>query len=257
MTSKVVAKARAYLLSFEGIDDQRIDLQLKDWRGKKNKSHSEIYRSFLVHAKNRQSMPNTIGDVDKLRELLFNFNAKKVINTYSDHLSLLGAIKKAKIRTPSRIDVRNNRSHWVIYAKSALSSAKFVSAFKNAEQFHEFVESFYKNEYSRLALPLLLKEEISGFGFALACDFLKENGYSGFVKPDTHLNDICRGVGITSATTDFGVFKDVIAYCARNDLVPYEFDKLIWLVGSGNFYKSSIRIPTRKQDFIRQFDRRD
>ena len=252
MPVSIVKSARDYLLSFDGIDDQKIDLQLTGWKGKKNKSHSGIYRSFLEHAKNRQSMPNTIGDVDKLKDVLFDFNSRKVISEYTDHFGLLNAIKKAKIRTPAPIDASNNRSHWVIYAKSAISSAKFISSFKDADSFHEFVESFYKNEYSRLALPLLLKEEIIGFGFALSCDFLKENGYSGFVKPDTHINDICRGVGITTATTDFGVFKDVIAYCVKHDLVPYEFDKLIWLVGSGNFYKSEIQITVRKADFIKK-----
>lgn len=73
------------------------------------------------------------------------------------------------------------------------------------------------------------------------------------MKPDTHLNDICRAVGITVAETDFGVFKDVIAYCNKYNLVPYEFDKLIWLVGSGDFYKSKVMIKTSKQDFIKRW----
>jgi hypothetical protein len=112
--------------------------------------------------------------------------------------------------------------------------------------------SFNFNEHSKLALPLLLKEEIFGFGFALACDFLKENGYKGYLKPDTHINDICRALGITEATNDFGVFKDAVAYCETNSLVPYEFDKLLWLIGSGHFYQSKILVPVDKEVFIRR-----
>lgn len=111
-------------------------------------------------------------------------------------------------------------------------------------------EAPYFNEHSKLALPLLLKEELFGFGFALACDFLKENGYSEFVKPDTHINDIATAIGITKATTDFGVFRDVVAYCKRNNLVPYEFDKLIWLVGSGSFYLNDLTVKTDKKTFV-------
>jgi len=198
-------------------------------------------------------MPNTIGGVEKLAEVLFSFDSDRVADAYPSYVDLLQEILRTKVVTPSPIDVDNQRSHWVIYSKSVISSANFLRNFKSAKAFHEFVESFYCNAHSRLALPLLLKEEIAGFGFALACDFLKESGYKGFVKPDTHLNDICRAAGLTSATTDFGVFKDVIAYCEARDLVPYEFDKLIWLVGSGNFYLNGVSARTKKSEFIAHY----
>jgi hypothetical protein len=250
MPTPLMRSARAYLLSFDGVNDELIDIHLFEWKKGKKTSIPKLYRSMLNHAKNRQSMPNTIGDVEKLSEILFKFNPAKVVAEYDDHFDLIDAIKKANIKTPVKIDKNNNRSHWSIYLKSAISSAKFLAAFKKADEFHDFVESFYGSPYSRLALPLLLKEEIEGFGFALSCDFLKENGYSGFAKPDTHINDICRAVGISSAKTDFGVFKDVIAYCTAQNIVPYEFDKLMWLVGSGSFYLADLKIKTKKHDFI-------
>jgi hypothetical protein len=253
MATQLVRNARDYLLSFDGVDDRTIDEHLRAWKDKKKHSLRELYRSLLNHAKNRQSMPNTIGDIEKLENVLFGFNPVKVRRAYGDHFALLREIKKQKIQTPAKIDVQNNRSHWVIYAKSAVTSAHFLSRFKSPSEFHSFVESFYTNEYSRLALPLLLKEELPGFGFALSCDFLKENGYSGFLKPDTHVNDICRAAGLTVAKTDFGVFKDLVAYCNRHKLIPYEFDKLIWLVGSGNFYLRDMRIPTKKSNFIAKY----
>jgi len=253
MTTQLMKNARKYLLTFDGIDNQIIDLHLKSWKTQRSNSLSQLFQSMANHAKNRHSMPNTIGDLEKLKEVLFGFQPNKVCDAYNDHITLLSEIKKNKIKTPMRIDIQNNKSHWVIYAKSLISSAKFLSSFRSANEFHEFVESFYNNQYSRLALPLLLKEEISGFGFALACDFLKENGYSGFIKPDTHIKSICRAAGISDADSDFGVFKDVIIYCDENALVPYEFDKLLWLVGSGNFYRNNIVVPTNKTNFIKQY----
>jgi hypothetical protein len=250
MHSLLAESARTYLLSFDVVYDQMLDKHLQSWKTLKKDTKRDIFKTFLNQAKNRHSMPNSIGGIEKLADVLFSFEPRKVADAYSSHVDLLQEILRMKINTPSPIDINNPRSHWVIYAKSVISSAAFLRDFKSAAAFHEFVESFYCNAHSRLALPLLLKEEIFGFGFALACDFLKESGYSGFVKPDTHLNDICRAAGLTSSTTDFGVFKDVVAYCEEHDLVPYEFDKLIWLVGSGNFYLSNVVANTKKSEFI-------
>lgn len=246
----LVRNARAYLLSHDGVSEQILDSHLQDWSKLRQNSISGVYRTLLHRAKNRQGMPNSIGDVDRLGDVLFDFEPSRVATEYQTHRDILMEIINRQIPTAGRINLDNERSHWVLYAKAALSAAKFLQDFPTAPSFHEFVQSFYVNQHSRLALPLLLKEELYGFGFALACDFLKESGYSGFVKPDTHLNDICRAAGITAARTDFGVFKDVVAYCAEHDLVPYEFDKLIWLVGSGNLYLANIKVATDKADFI-------
>ena len=246
----LVRKARKYLLSFDGVTDEILDDHLTHWKDGRQDTLSRIYQKFIHHAKNRQGMPNTIGDISRLEGVLFGFNPKKVAKIYTTHFDLLTQIKKEKVKTAGKIDPHNNKSHWVIYAKSVLSAAHFLQRFETAQSFHDFVGSFYRDEYTRLALPLLLKEEIFGFGFALACDFLKESGYEQFVKPDTHLNDICRAAGISDSDTDFGVFKDVLAYCEKYEFVPYEFDKLIWLVGSGNFHLNKKKIPTNKKDFI-------
>lgn len=148
----------------------------------------------------------------------------------------------------------NNKSYWVIYCKAILSIAQFLSKYSCLEEFEKFVNGFLTNEYSRLALPLLLEKEIFGFGFALACDFLKENVSPDFVKPDTHLNDISKGLGITSHSSDnFQIFKDVVLYSQRIGKLPYEVDKIFWLVGSGRFYLFGKTIfPTNKKVFLKR-----
>ncbi|RYF44528.1 MAG: hypothetical protein EOO38_17715 [Cytophagaceae bacterium] len=192
--------ARAYLLSLDGMAPEVLDAHLQNWQHLRQNTIPGIYRRLLHHAKNRQGMPNSIGDVARLQTVFFGFDPARVAAQYQTYTDILDQILAQGVRTAGRIDRNNQRIHWVIYAKSALSAAKFLQAFPTAEAFHEFVQSFYGSPYSRLSLPLLLKEEIFGFGFALACDFLKESGYNGFVKPDTHLNDICRAAGITTAT---------------------------------------------------------
>ena len=197
-------------------------------------------------------MPNVIGNIDNLASVLLNFSPQKVVQRYETWEHLLAEIQSSGVRVPERIDSNNRRNCWVIYTQSILSCARFISSFESVDAFHKFVEEFCFNEHSRRALPLLLKEEVFGFGFALACDFLKENGYSEFVKPDTHLKDITRALGITKAATDFGVFKDVVNYCLLNKLIPYEFDKLLWLIGSGSFYLNELTVKTDKCAFLKQ-----
>lgn len=247
---KFIQKARDYLLSFDQVTDEIIDAHLNHWKVRKPTSISELFRAFLLHAQNRQGMPNSIGDIENLRGALFDFSPFEVSKKYPSWSELFDELAQSGYKPPGRLEKENNRSYWVIYCKSIISIADFLAAYASIEEFNEFVGGFLTNEHSRLALPLLLKEEIFGFGFALACDFLKETGYPEFVKPDTHINDISRSLGITNATSDFGVFKDLEAYCRRVDMLPYEVDKLFWLVGSGRFYLNNLEVNTSKWDFI-------
>ncbi|WP_425930165.1 hypothetical protein [Pseudomonas sp. NyZ201] len=243
-------RAYAYLLSFDEISEETIDTHLHYWKTSKPKNLKQLFKTLLNHVKNRQSMPNTIGDIEKLKEILFNFDPHKVRKSYGSWEEIFDIVESTRL-TETRLNRTESKSHWVIYCKAILSVADFLRPYRTIDDYQRFVDGFLTNEYSRLALPLLLKEEIFGFGFALACDFLKETGNSEFLKPDTHINDIARGLGITTSTTNYGVFKDVEAYCKAIGRPPYEVDKLFWLVGSGKFYLSGITIHSSKHEFIR------
>jgi hypothetical protein len=244
-------KAKNYLLSFDDINDEILKIQLDEWKSRKPKNLNELFRAFLIHAQNRQSMPNSIGNIDELSDILFNFNHLKILEKYSTWEDIFDAIKNSDYSPPGRMEKSNNKSHWVTYCKSIISISVFLKEYKTLEDFQKFVNGFLTNEQSKLALPLLLKEEIFGFGFALACDFIKENVSPEFIKPDTHINDISFALGITKSKNNFQIFKDVISFCKRINKLPYDVDKLFWLVGSGKFYLSDIEIKSSKKDFLK------
>ena len=244
-------KAKQYLLSFDSVTNDMLNAQIDEWKNRKSTTISDLFKALLLHAQNRQGMPNSIGDIEKLSSLLFEFDHIKVHESYSDWEMLFDAIVSSDYNPPGRMLKTNNKSHWVIYCKSIISIAEFLSSYEKVEDFNAFVNGFLTNEQSKLALPLLLSKEIFGFGFALACDFLKENISPQFIKPDTHINDIAFGVGITSSKKDYTIFKDVEAYCTRIGVLPYAVDKVFWLVGSGNFYLSGIKINSSKHEFIK------
>ncbi len=243
-------KAKEYLLSFDGITSEMLEAHINEWKNRKPNSIQELFKAFLAHAQNRQGMPNSIGNIDSLSPILFEFDYLRVKKEYGDWEALFDAIYESDYSPPGRMVKSNNRSHWVIYCKAIISVAEFLSAYKTIDEFQKFVNGFLTNEQSKLALPLLLSEEIFGFGFALACDFLKENVSPEFIKPDTHINDIALGLGITKSKHNYHIFKDVEAYCSRINVLPYAIDKVFWLVGSGNFYLSGVKVNTSKQQFI-------
>jgi len=245
-------KAREYLLSFDSVSEEMLEAHIDEWKNRKPNSIHELFKAFLGHAQNRQGMPNSIGNIEKLSPVLFEFDHIKVNSEYDGWEDLFDAIYKSDYSPPGRMVKSNNKSHWVIYCKAIISIAEFLATYKTLEEFQGFINGFLTNEQSKLALPLLLSEEIFGFGFALACDFLKENVSPEFIKPDTHINDIAQGLGITKSNRNYRIFKDVESYCNRIGVLPYAVDKIFWLVGSGNFYLSGIKVNTSKQQFISQ-----
>ncbi len=206
---------------------------------------------MLKSIRNKQGMPNSIGNVEDLKPFLENFNPKRVLKKYgSVWKKLFREIKKSK-QINSRMKINTPQNFWVIFCKGAISAASYLTKFKSLEEFREFIDMFLLNEYTRLSLPFILANEIDGFGFALACDFLKEIGYPQFAKPDVHIIKIFTGIGISKSSKDYDVFIDVVRFSEAIGKKPYEVDKLFWLVGSGNFSLKGIKIQTNRDKFIK------
>ncbi|MCO5188860.1 MAG: hypothetical protein M9928_21570 [Anaerolineae bacterium] len=239
-----------YLLSFEGVSAEMIDSHLYEWRSGRLTSLNDLFFSMALSAQNKQDMPRSIGDVNDVRPFVRDFNAAEVVKAKLTWEDIFDAIVSSNYTPPGRMVRDNKSSYWVQFCKSLISIADFVSTFDTIEAFHAFVESFYVNELSRLALPLLLEKEIYGFGFALSCDFLKEAGYPEFLKPDVHIIDIAYSLGISPSRDQYQVFKSMVAYCAEIGKLPYEVDKLFWLVGSGAFYLQKVSVKVSRTEFI-------
>lgn len=247
--------AREYLLGFDAVDEPMLERHLKDWRDGHPDNLSEVYRAILGSAKNRQQFPNAIGDLEKLHGVLHGFDPHSVNRSYRTWEDVLSEIEEQDIDTPAAIDWENESSAWVQLSKTAISAASFLKQFEDIGEYEAFVESFRENEYTLYALPLVLEQRIHGFGFTLACDFLKENGHPEFVKPDVHIKDIFEGIGRVNREDNFEVFLEVVRFAEAIDEVPYRVDKLFWLVGGGNFYLDDIRVQTDKNAFVNRAEK--
>jgi hypothetical protein len=249
---EICNQAREYLLSFDRIDEKMLDKHLKI--PKPPQSVPGLLYGMLRSISNRRGMSNTIGDIENLRSYLEDFVPMQIVKKYGKKYgnNWKGIFKRIKenYKHPGEMKIDNPKSYWVIFCKSIVSAAHFLSQFSSVEEFKKFVSPFERNEYTRVALPLLLAEEVFGLGFVLACDFLKENGYPKFVKPDVHIKAIFHGIGISKSKSPYDIFKDVIRFSKQINKLPYYTDKLFWLVGSGNFYLDGIQVPTKRKDFI-------
>lgn len=212
------------------------------------KTLNEIFKCLTASARNYQSAPNVIQYEKRKKEIdeiLYDYDFNKILKNY-DYDKLFICFKiRFNIATK---DSPNNT--WRRWSKSIIDSAKFISNFKNISEFNEFVNCFVHNVFTRVALPMLIDKEISGIGFALACDFIKELGYVEYCKPDVHIIEVLNH--FDSVIYDqYGAFKRFIEIALEADVTSYKLDKIVWLICSGNFYKDDIKIGSHKTELIK------
>jgi len=197
-------------------------------------SLNDVFERMIISAQNYQSMPNVIGYSGKNRTriepIIFGHDYKKILKHY-DSGSLCETFRKEL--GIKRKDGKHNS--WHKWSGSVVSSAEFVSRFSDANDFGKFVNSFGYNEMAITALPLLIAREVDGFGFALACDFLKELGFVQYCKPDVHMIDVFHGLGLCEKDS-FSVFECLTKTARAAGITPYKLDKTIWLICTGKFY---------------------
>ena len=216
----------------------------------KPKELNQIFRRMVDSLKNKQGYTNFIAKAEEMKDILCSFDPHQVINTFGNDWELLLDVYKDTFGAKYKIDPNNKRNAWLMFSKGVLSCAKFLASFKTVDEFDAFVRSFFFNEYTIAALPLLLDKEIFGYGFPLACDFLKELGYTKYGKPDIHLKDIFMQTGIVESDSEYEIFKQIVKIGHLVNREPVIVDKVFWLIGSGLFYESDLKIGRQKEAFI-------
>ena len=243
--------AVAYLVSLDGITREMVAGHLTPDRSPPATLEG-IYRQLLISAQSANMGPGVIGaaigGVDSLRPLLCEFKPKAIADIYPGWEALLDDIVK-HLKPTGKIR-RTRRSLWPRFCGAVLSGARFLSQFDSAETFYDWVAVFDEDDRIRPTLPMLLAAEIDGFGFPLACDFLMELGYTGFGKPDVHLKRIFTALRLSDRDNDYYVFKAIVRVSRSVGVEPYGIDKVFWLIGSGDFYRTGLKVGSHREDFI-------
>lgn len=221
-------------------------------------SVQDIYEQFIHSAQNYQRMPNVIKydqRREQIKDILAGFDVQKIKDMDGEELYY-------KFRDVFRVTSKDTKQNsWRKWSRSVIDSARFMANFKDADDFRGFVVQFDYNRPTRMALPLLISTKISGIGFALACDTLKELGYLSYPKPDVHLIEVFCQLGL-SEEDPISVFEAIVEMaevCKEVDpeSSPYKLDKIIWLICSGRFYLDDISVGRHKDDFIKYVEDHD
>lgn len=216
-------------------------------------SLKDVYIQFIQSAQNYQRMPNVIKlkeRYDRISELLEGFDYTKVKDKDIEELY-------QQFRKEFDVGGANNKYNcWHKWSGSVVDSAKFISDFSDVDDFREFVKCFDYNVSTRMALPLFISEKITGIGFALACDLLKELGFTTYPKPDVHLIEVFSELGLAEKNP-ISTFEAIVRMsdeCKEVDInaTPYKVDKVIWLICSGRYYLEApeVQIARHKKQFI-------
>lgn len=227
------------------------------------KNCNDIFRRLLISGQNKVGMPHVIdfmGRENDFKDILGanqnnQFDYTKVTEKYSknsidDENNLLEAFAEKFKDTDKPIVATGSKSWWPQYVRFIIAAAWFMkelcpNAGASLEKFKLALEAKASQKYKgKYKLQDYIAHEISGIGFTLACDFLKEIGYP-MAKPDTHVKKFMQKYcGKEMSEQEIIDEFNKLSQCVPNkdneieiENKQYALDKLIWLCCSGNYYK--------------------
>jgi len=117
---------------------------------------SDVYLRFLKSLANRQGMPRTIGEVERLAPVFCDFDHQRTLQRYRTGWETLFDVIRETVRPSSRMDKDNPHSYWVIFCKGSISGASYLARFHSLDQLLQFIRDFDEKPSTRPALPLLI-----------------------------------------------------------------------------------------------------
>ncbi len=219
----------------------------------------KIFERMVGSMQNRSMMPNVIkfwqenGSVNaKHKEILCDFKPSEILKKYADAEALFNAFEDKGLV---------NQEHPKLFkqwSKSIVSGAGFMCEFKDLADLKNAFDAFQQNGLMKDALPAVLSYKIDGFGFTLACDFLKEIGYD-YPKPDTYIKAIVKKMTRQEEVKEYTAYKEILKIAEKIKRLKkvdeqyhfvYKLDKILWLIGSGMFYKNNAKTSGRMRELI-------
>jgi hypothetical protein len=207
------------------------------------KGISAVYWRLLQSAQNANRKPYVIkldhqdeknrDSAHEWRKILFNFSPEKVYKEYIGQESKLrDAIQETfKFRgAQCGKGAKGRETIWESFTKSICDSAVFLHDFNF--DFQTLKDYFEKTpENLRHIVPFVISTEIHGFGYALACDFLKECPGIDFdiAKPDVHLKEFCDKLD-GAAYTPKETVRRVHQFAQNVAETDYDVDKAVWAI---------------------------
>lgn len=236
---------------------------------------NEVLEQFAASAQNAQGFPKVIkldseSRKEELREAFHGYDVTWVAKEMdSDPMG-----SSLWRRYSPEAQTHNPRQNtWVKWVRAIKESAEYLIRYRDVSAFLSVVESNLGDAESQANLAFNIARNVKGLGFALACDALKELGFTSYAKPDVHITVIFRELGLLPELVsevrhwykapdwcNYQIFKQVIDFASScheygdetAPVTPYKVDKVMWLVSTGSFYREKRELGTRRTKFIQR-----
>jgi thermostable 8-oxoguanine DNA glycosylase len=237
---KVFDLAFEYVCSFPNVTPEIVRKHFEDYKRLKENivSLEDIYLSMLNSPLSMVQLGNAIGKAARFEEELKGFNPNKILQSYPSWQDFFKEIEKSG-KSKIQMDISNKRTYWYKFSHTVIDAARYLSRFENGPAFRKYIErQISEGKHVELIKTICEDPEtkVFGFGWALSCEFLKEIGYTDFIKMDSHLTGILSGLGIVTSSNGEVVYKQSIAFAESIGERPFTVDKLFYLSGSGKIY---------------------
>lgn len=145
---------------------------------------------------------------------------------------------------------------WYKFARNIITLGAYLSEFSDIDELYQEFEKAESPE-EKIKLVNKVSAQVSQWGFAMASNWIKDMGMTGYCKPDQHIRAIIDGIYQTGDNMKT-VFKKVIEVANQCNVSPFKLDRVLFLVGSGDFYgqgHENIRklYNGNEKDFIKCF----
>ncbi len=207
---------------------------------------------------NRKTMANPIAYFKPNRkaaidDVLCGFGLNAMRTKYGDDVNKLWNDFCTQVVPDSE---QSPRGAWYKFAENIITLMAYLSGFKDIDDLYA-VFGNAKDVNAKIKLINTVSAKVRWWGFAMASNWIKDMGMIGFCKPDQHVRAIIDGIYQTGQE-EKDVFTKVIEIAEECNISPFVLDRVLYLVGSGNFYGQGHEHIKKsyngnEQDFINSF----
>ena len=226
----------------------------------KDSSLSDIFQQMVFSIQNNAQKRNyfkmLLGSIDKLDEILSEFEPHAVVKKYNINLLDISTSIDLLMKDidTKRWPVENMSKKWFLYwfCKWIIEWAYILSQFTNADEFYNKIQSYIDEKNKEWAIDWL-SPQVHWLGEATTSDFLKEIWYTAFWKLDTHIKNTMIWLWFASEDMkDRDIMNVFYDYADSISISAYALDKVIYMIWSWEVYIDDKRVqyPKSRDKFI-------
>ena len=238
-------------------------------------SMKDVFRRYCISLANRsplfslvfENMEQCDARIVAYSEVFCDYSPRDLVAKYRGcEEELLSRLIEKRGLTPQQAKRQRDapRAMLPTYLQGLLAGAEYFARFEDGCEFARFVGKWLVDPDLVAMLPQYFQAlGFPGFGAALAADFLKEMGVRELGKPDRWVRRCMATAGwIEEDCSDFRVQRVFwkLWKLLGDEYPPSILDKLMYLVGTGNFvmvvpqYECKPQYPTFEQAILQSRD---